>query len=266
VIAEAESLPQVFDLWEIAQPTADGDISFGIPGSYQAEVALWELDLPADPESAASELQRRGEFIKASFDALNDAPGEIEGFVKKAGGGPLSDVSFDVSPAQPFSDAEQDALRLLTYLDVGPDEVSFAVAEQSKSELEQASQQFQTAFDRMLRLASHFAWVETWVGGSLSGRTVVGWSGNMHNAWAGQIEAGSYGLHQKAVSQALDSRNIVVHACVVTIQSAAKLAVLLTNPAGAVLALPIAWKLVNQILKDVEKYREITNQEMNNAE
>jgi hypothetical protein len=56
VIAEAESLPQVFDLWEIAQPTADGDISFGIPGSYQAEVALWELDLPADPESAASEL------------------------------------------------------------------------------------------------------------------------------------------------------------------------------------------------------------------
>ncbi len=261
-----EGLPQVFDLWEIAEPPIDGDISFGLPGASQDEAAVWELDLPADPDLAADELQRRGAFLQASVASLDMAPVEIEEFVLKAGGGPLSQVSFDVSSTQPFSDSEEDALRLLTYLEVGPDEVSFAAAEQSQSELDQASQQFQDAFERMLRLVSHFAWVETRVGGSLSGRTVVGWSGKMHNAWAGQIEAEGYGLHQKAVSQALASRNIVVHACVVTIQSAAKLAVLLTNPAGAVLALPVAWKLVNQILKDVEKYREITNQEMNNAE
>lgn len=266
MIAEAARLPRVFDLWEIAEPPVEGDVSFGLNGGDQPEVALWEVDLPADSESAAGELQRREEFIRASIDALDEAPAEIEDFVIKAGGGPLGDVAFSVGPEQPLSHAEQDALRLLTYLEVGPQEVSFTAAEQSQTELDHASQQFQAAFERMLRLVSHFAWVDTRVGGSLAGRTVVSWSGNMHNAWAGRMETGSYGLHQQAVIQALASRNVVVHACVVTIQSAAKLAVLLTNPAGAVLALPVAWKLVNQILEDVEKYREITKQEMNNAE
>ena len=263
---ETDNLPLAFDLWEIAPAEAGEDLSFGMPGSGGQEIARWEIDLPADPDEAGAILGRRGEYLQATQDALDATPANVDQFVQKAGGGPLGDVSFDIQPEQPFSDAEQDALRLLTYLEVGPDEVSFAAGEQSRTELEQASQQFQSAFERMLRLVSHFAWVETNIEGRLSGRTVVNWSGDMHNVWDEWVEPSSYGMHKRAVNQALVTRNIVVHASVVTTQSAAKLAVLLTNPASAILAIPVAWKLVNQLMKDVEKYRKITEQEMNNAE
>jgi hypothetical protein len=263
---DTDNLPLAFDLWEITVPPDEGQLSYGLPDSAGEEIALWELDLPPDPKIASSILQRRGEFIQMSLVALEEVPDDVGRFVQKVGGGPLSEVSYGVIPEQPLSAAEQDALRMLTYLEVGPQQVSFEVAEQSKNELDQASQEFQYAFERMLRLVSHFAWVETKVGGSLSGRTIVNWSGDMNNVWAERLEADIYGLHQQSVRQALASRNILVHACVVTTQSAAKLAVLLTNPAGAIFALPVAWKLVSQILEDIEKYRNITNQEMNHAE
>lgn len=263
---EAESLPLAFELWEISAPPAGDDLSFGLPAYAEEEVALWELDLPADHEAASAILERKDDLIRASLNVLETAPADIQQFVQKAGGVPLSEVSYGVIQGQPLSPSEQDALRMLTYLELGPQEVSFAVAEQSRSELDQASQQFQDAVDRMLRLVRHFAWVETNIEGSLSGRTVVNWSGDMHNVWAEQVGEDVYGLHQRSVQQALASRNIMMHACVVTTQSAAKLAVLLTNPAGALLALPVAWKLVSQIMKDVEKFRNITQKEMNHAE
>ncbi|MGW8251574.1 MAG: hypothetical protein ACWGO1_13090 [Anaerolineales bacterium] len=260
------SLPLAFELWEMAPASEEQSLSFGLQGDDSEQVALWEIDLPPDSEAAGVVLQRRAEFIQSSLAALEDAPDEIGRFVQKVGGVPLSEVSYGALPEQPLSEAEQDALRMLTYLEVGPQEVSFTTAEQSREDLEQASQQFQSAFERMLRLVSHFAWVETRIGGSLSGRTIVGWSGDMDNLWADQLEEDGYKLHQQSVQQALASRNILVHACVATAQSAGKLAVLLTNPAGAIFALPVAWKLVSQILEDIEKYRNITNQEMSHAE
>jgi len=263
--AESPDLPLAFDLWEITAPPAGGELSFGLPGSGDEEIALWEIDLPAETGAASEFLQRQGEWIQASLAALDSAPGEIQDFVRNVGGRPLSEVSFDATPAQPLSEAEQQALRELTYLELGPDDVSFSTAETSRTELDQASQQFQDAVDRMLRLARYFAWVETKIGGKISGRTVVNWSGDMQNVWVEEAETDIYTLHQQSVEQALASRNILVHACVTTTQSAAKLAVLLTNPAGAILALPVAWKLVNQILKDVERYRDLTHQEMNHA-
>lgn len=263
---EINNLPLAFDLWEFTTAPAEGDLSYGLPDSAGEEIARWEINLPADPDEANAVLQRRGAYLQASQAMLEAAPENVDQFVQKAGGQRLGEVAYDLIPVGSLTTAEQDALRLLTYLEVGPDEVSFAVGEQSRIELEQASQQFESAVERMLRLVSHFSWVETSREGRLSGRTVVNWSGDMHNVWDEWVEPEVYGMHQQAVYQALMTRNIMVHACVVTTQSAAKLAVLLTNPASAILALPVAWKLVDQIMKDVEKYRKISNQEMNNAE
>jgi hypothetical protein len=254
---DTNHLPLAYDLWEITVPSAEDELSFGSPEAAGIPIARWELDLPADAGAATEILQQRESMIAASLSALQTAPDDIREFVHNIGGGRLDEVAFDTLPAQPLSSAEQEALRLLTYLEVGPENVSFASAEESRTDLDQASQQFQAAVERMLQLVSHFAFVETKIDGNLTGRTVVSWSGDMYNAWQEQVEADSYGLHQQSVRQAMASRNILIHACIATTQSAARLAVLLTNPAGAILALPVAWKLVNQILKDVEKYREM---------
>ncbi|MEJ2267272.1 MAG: hypothetical protein P8X95_27830 [Anaerolineales bacterium] len=47
---------------------------------------------------------------------------------------------------------------------------------------------------------------------------------------------------------------------IVTTQGAAKLSILLATPGGAILALPAAWKYVNQILAELEKIRDLKTQ------
>lgn len=255
--ANTSNLPLAYDLWEITAPAPVDELSFGLPEVAEGQIARWDIDLPADPEAASQVLERRDDYIAASLAALETIPDDVRDFVRSAGGRPLDEVAFDTLPAQTMTAAEQEALRLLVYLEVGPEQVDFATAQDSRIGLDQASQQFQAATERMLQLVSHFAWVETKVDGILTGRTVVNWSGDTYNAWQEQAGEGVYGLHRRSVRQALASRNLLVHACIATTQSAARLAVLLTNPAGAILALPVAWKLVSQVLKDVEKYREM---------
>jgi hypothetical protein len=105
---------------------------------------------------------------------------------------------------------------------------------------------------------THFAWVETRQGDLLIGRSVVGWSGDLDTLWRPGLTTEQRELHRRSLHQALASRNILLHAVVVTVRSAAKLAVLLTTPGGALLALPVAWKFVKEIMADIEKYKLIT--------
>jgi hypothetical protein len=109
--------------------------------------------------------------------------------------------------------------------------------------------------DDLLRLVTHFAWVETQQDNLLIGRTVVGWSGDLDTLWLPGLAPERRDLHRRSLHQALGSRNILLHATVVTVRSAAKLAVLLATPGGAVLAIPVAWKFVKEIMADIEKYK-----------
>jgi hypothetical protein len=79
----------------------------------------------------------------------------------------------------------------------------------------------------------------------------------LNTAWKPGLLPENRDLHRRALQQALATRHIVMHALVVTTGSAAKLALLLTTPASALLALPVAWKLVKQIMADIEKYKQI---------
>jgi hypothetical protein len=112
--------------------------------------------------------------------------------------------------------------------------------------------------NRLLRLVTHFAWVETEIEGQLLGRSVVSWSGDLDTNWASSAAAEVYQLHQRSLNQALVTRNIALHAVTITTQSAVKLAVLLAAPGGALLALPVAWKFVKSILADIQKYKDLT--------
>jgi hypothetical protein len=197
-------------------------------------------------------------ILQASQVALDSAPGRALEFVHKVQD--LGQVSFDAVPDTPLSPAEQDALRWMTYLEAGPDEVSFSAGDQSAAELEEANRQFQGVMERMLQQVTHYAWVETLLDGRFLAQSVVGWGGNLQTLWGKVLEPDDFQMHRLALRQALATRHILVRACVATTQSAAKLALLLTNPAGAVMALPVAWKMVRQILTDIEEYQRVTSQ------
>jgi hypothetical protein len=137
-------------------------------------------------------------------------------------------------------------------------EISFALGEQ-EGKLEEATNQFQAAMQRMLRLVAHFAWVETQSQGALLGRTIVTWTGDMDTLWGAGLSSGQFELHERSLQAALASRNTLLRTWLVTSQAAIKLSILVSTPGGAILALPAAWRLVNQILAQARQLRDQTH-------
>ena len=250
-------MPQVFSSWEIAPPQYESAVSFGLQASSGDEPSIWRTDLPADPRTALSVLDSRASFLQRSSHALDTAPERADCLVKSARIETSGEISFDASKGEALAAPEHEALRLLSILESGHEDVSFGAGATAGDELERSEDRFRLAVERVIHLVSHLAWVETQVEGSLLGRSIVGWSGDMQTLWSEGVTEEVYWMHQRSLSQAMQSRLIQIHALVVTTQSAAKLAVLLTNPAGAILALPVAWKLVEQLLADIEKYQQI---------
>jgi hypothetical protein len=78
--------------------------------------------------------------------------------------------------------------------------------------------------------------------------------------WQWGTSPEQFGLHQRTLKLAIDSRNALMRTFGLTAEAAVKLSVLLATPGGAIVALPAAWKYVNQILTEVGQYRALTQQ------
>ncbi len=156
-------------------------------------------------------------------------------------------TSYGVVP-EALPGPESELLRMLGVIEAREVPQSFDSSKPGSGELNLVGKQFQTAFERLLRLFSHFAWVDTLVLGQLIGRTEVGWTGNMNTTWSERLDKTQMDLHRRNLETALVSRNTSLRAMTLSVQTAAKLSVLLATPGGAILALPVAWKFVNQIM------------------
>jgi hypothetical protein len=252
LIGDVASTPAVFGLWSSQPSPEDADLSYDLgPGVVEAP-PVWRLELPPDQVGAASQLADWKALLISSQEALDEVPERLDRL--EMGRGSAGGISFGQPVIGDLPDPESDLIILIQALHQPLLGVSFGTGDEQRGKLEEAFQRFKDDMERLLHLVTQFAWVETEQGGVLLGRTVVGWSGDADTAWRNGLKAEAYRLHIQSLAQALASRGIILHALVVTVQSAAKLAVYLATPGGALLALPLAWKFVNQVLADVEKY------------
>jgi hypothetical protein len=81
----------------------------------------------------------------------------------------------------------------------------------------------------------------------------VDWTGDMNTAWKPAISPEERILHQRSLALALKSRIALLRIIMTTAQGAAKIAALIAAPGGALLALPAAWKYVQQLLSAVSE-------------
>ena len=252
-----KSLPDagLFQSWQFQPTPAAPGLSYSVDAAGAEALPVWSLNLPADPQAARATLSQRQDLLLSSQMALNDVPLRIDDLVQHARATGGVGLSFAPPSAEALPDPEADALGLLHALELPAVGVSFAAGSEEQRGLNQAFEQFKADMDNLTRLITHFAWVETQQDGLLIGRTIVGWSGDLDMLWRTGLTPQARELHQRSLSQALASRNILLHATVVTVRSAAKLAVLLTTPGGAVLAIPVAWKFIKEVMADIEKYK-----------
>jgi hypothetical protein len=246
-------LPAAFGVWQF-QPTGESaGVSFDLASS--AGVPLWRSVLPANLDQASGQLADNEAQTRASLAALAAIPGRIEVLVQQAQRAGAGEVSFD---AITMPEPEAELLDLVGTINRPAAGLSFAVGGEQQNKIEMAFAQFEDDMQRLLRLVAHFAWVETEVGGQLLGRSVVSWTGDLDTNWKSGLKADIYRLHQRDLVQALATRNLALHAITLTVQSAIKLSVLLATPGGTLLALPLAWKFIKQILADVQKYKQVS--------
>jgi hypothetical protein len=254
----ADPLPAAFGSWQFESSTETPGVSFGIDSAEQEAVPVWRRDFPSDPDAADAELSASEALAQESLAELNMVPGRIDELIDRVQAESAGGVSFATTSMETLDEPEAELLDLLDTINRPAVGVSFAVGGEDRSKIEQAFDQFGADMNHLLRLVTHFAWVETEIEGQLLGRSVVSWTGDLDTNWATGLEAEVYQLHKRSLKQALGTRNIALHAVTITAQSAAKLTVLLAAPGGALLALPVAWKFVKQILADIQKYKDLT--------
>lgn len=229
-------------------------VSFAAPGSGPAEaIPVWSVDLAADPAQAAQTLEAAQRQVAAAEAALGEAAARLASLAERESGA----VSFAAEALPPAFGAEGErwaperaALDDLAALRQARGEVSFGPeAAQSAAAQAEAERGFAAVVERLVTALSFYAVVETRLAGRLAARTAIAWSGDAHTVWPAGPAADQLALHARSLRLTLASRAALTRTFFVAAQGAAKLAAALALPGvGALAALPIAWKFINQVL------------------
>jgi hypothetical protein len=248
-------------VWEVPPAAAE---SFGVPAG-----ATWRVQLPASPREAGALLEQKRLALRRSEVGLVEAERRLSRVAAVAGGGPrIADPAGAAEGAvggrriaDAFGAGEGAAggpeARLLRALQAIEGPASFATDWHSGAEQRQVSQRWRDFLGQACTLVSHAMCVETDVAGALVGRTTVGWAGDFDTRWEPHVAPLSMALHRQAVHLALASRIALVRLLIVVGAGAAKLALRLTIPGAQLLVLPAAWRFVQDVLKELQAWREV---------
>lgn len=249
-----EAVPALFGTWELPDASS---LSFDAGTATERDLPRWRLNLPADPLSAEGVFARLEAQQREIDEKLAEFQQRFEHFVARIGHDQTKSISFG-HQEDDFSMPERELVSLVRSINNPWQEVSFFLGEGRVDKLSSLFGVFRNEMEVLLRLTAHLAWVETQVDGTTIGRTIVSWSGDMDNTWRSPLQPDSYQFHRRSLAQALASRLSILRSSLLIISSAARLAPLLTNPAGALLSLPLVWNFLRQILAELRSSHRVS--------
>lgn len=237
-------------LWTPVRSAAPADVSFDLNASPSIEESVWRIDLPDGPGTADHEMETRLAKLNRFDDGLSLAEQRLEKFSASTARQP-GGVSFQIG------DLPQPEQELLDWLnETGNRSVSFGIGETIGAKLGVVSPEFQSFLERLTDVVVHYARVETNVGGKSLGQTVVSWTGDMHTAWRAELTAEQVALHRRTLALALTSRTEYLRLLTLAARGAVMLATLpalAATPGAALIALPAAWKFIQQVIAELEQ-------------
>lgn len=211
---------------------------------------VWSVSVSADPAQAQAQLAAGLAQVAETDAALTAAQARLEALARAAAGD--TPVSF-AAPGTPLPPAEQDLLSTLEALHArAQGEVSFGLLP-AQLGLAEASEQFQTALQRLIDSLAYYAVVETQVEGRPLCRTTLNWASDARTLGQAGLTAAQWAVHQHTLELAVRSRAALLRTLTLTVQSAVKIALVLTLPGGALLALPPAWKFIQEVLAGLDQ-------------
>ena len=244
--------PGFLGLWTVTSTPSGGGLAFSTEPAEQAGSAVvWQVDLPASLEEAMGRLGAAEASLSASPWAMARAQTRLDAYTAQRRA--VTAFSFGPSPGAGLAEQEMD--RLLLEIAQAEAPASYGLREAVGSKLAPAAEQFQAFLDRLAQQLGNTAWVETRSQGRLLACTVVGWTGDARTHWLEGIAPSRMAMHRRTVALALGSRLRLLENLAFVSRNAARLArlpMLLAVPGGAILALPLAWKFVDDVRKELE--------------
>lgn len=249
-------------LWELTPQTVSFGIGDGETAAAPAEGTLFKLNLPADIGASNEAFRNLEAALKTTGTALQSVPTRLDDLSTRMHENTQQQeetgVSFDILNLPAGTGPEAELLSSLAEIEHGETgEVSFGLKEDFGGAFEAAKVQFDALMTQIDRDFLHFAWVETNISNRLIARTSVDWSGDSQTIWADGVSTGQIALHQRALSIATQTRNLRLRLFVTVTSGAAKMAGLMSTPAGAVFALPAIYQYVTNILNQTKSLQSI---------
>lgn len=251
-------LSDLLGRWQ-ARPTAPRDaLAFGLaPGPEEAFV--WQENLPANLAEASAQLTEGESLLAACDQGLADASARLDFFIaetRSAGAEAWPPAAAFAAPtAKQLAGPEAELAR---WLDIytGQEAIRFDAGARSQAahKWQEARLEFQDWAARVQRSLAHYAWVETCVERQLIGRTLVAWGGDFDTVWQAGLVAAQVELHRRNLALAVAHRAALIRVLILVTQSGVKLSGLLAS-GGGVVAIPMAWQFVNQVLAELQRYR-----------
>ena len=235
------SLPgadDLFGVWEVrAVPSQGEGLAFDASAPAAPAEPIWRVQLPASPEDAQAILDVQSLALQRSESDLWQAQQRL---ARVSEG-----VSFDVT-ARPEAE-------LWAALNAIEAPASFGPSWREDSPQREIYRQWRAFLEQVRRLVSHYARIETEVGGMPVGHTAIDWTGDFDTLWETGLALPVMHLHHQAVHLALASRIALLRLLIVVGTGAARLALRLTVPGAQVLLLPAVWKFVRDVLKELRQ-------------
>jgi hypothetical protein len=247
-------------LWDTAPQTVSFGIGDDVPA--QTEAPVYRVNLPAEAETAQTALAENLSRLERMEAVLAVIPAQLDGLVQKTPKA-ATGVSFAATDLEPVPGPEGELLALLADTDaaarsgISAEGVSFGISEVASEALSRAQAQFNALLEQVDHEVLHFAWVETKITGQTIARTEVDWSGDATTVWATSVSDEQMRLHQRTLETVSKTRHLKLRLFVTVSGGAAKVAVLLATPGGAVLALPAVYQYVLKILEQARQLQSI---------
>lgn len=115
----------------------------------------------------------------------------------------------------------------------------------------------EAALESMWRLVRYPTWVETRRGGVLLARSAMSWSGDTRSLATPLLTPSMVAIHARSVAQSVRSRNAWARLLLTLMSGSARLASMAATPAGAAMALPMAWRFLRRVLAETQALRRL---------
>lgn len=241
--------------WQVRQPPAEAR-SFGLgSAATPVDAPLWRVDLPVDLAAARAAFAVAETDLSLQEAVIAAAPARIGALAASGGAVSFSTRGMPAPERQLLalvSELRGEAGAFSAGQAGGPASAgAFSAGQADRPTWAEAEARFRAFVAQVQDAVTNYAVVETLVEGRLICRSSVSWTGDIRSLLQVRLTARHEQLHRRSLALALRSRAALLTTFGAVMRGGAIVAMMASSPAGAVTALPAAWKFVDQLLDDL---------------